>query len=301
MQKIRSIGRAGRARWGRAALTAVALAAALSAAQAQTVVGPDPTAAALEAARGPFAVSTTTIKAPRGFRAGTVFFPASVTTPMAAVAVVPGFTARQSSINWLGPRLASWGFVVVTIDTNSTSDQPAARATQLMAALKQVVDESKVAGSPFFGKVDGARLGVMGHSMGGGGSLIAARNNPTLKAAIPMAPWNLGRNFSGVSVPTLVMACQNDAVAPVAQHASPFFESIPATVDKAFLEVRGGSHLCPTTASVANQPLLGKYSVAWMKRFMDNDTRFSAFLCDAPHQADLAGNKISAYRENCPY
>ena len=300
MEKLCNAGRRRLARLGRVMLTAVALAAAGTAAQAQAI-GPDPTTATLEAARGPFTVATSTIRAPRGFRAGTVFFPSNASGQLGTIAVVPGFTARQSSINWLGPRLASWGFVVVTIDTNSTSDQPAARATQLMAALKQVVDESKVAGSPFFGKVDGTRLGVMGHSMGGGGSLIAANGNPTLKAAIPMAPWNLNRNFAGVKVPTLVLACQNDTVAAVNRHASPFFESIPATTDKGFLEVKGGSHLCPISSSTANQPLLGKYSVAWMKRFMDNDTRFSPFLCDAPHQADLAGPKISAYKENCPY
>jgi dienelactone hydrolase len=294
--------RVRRSRIGTLAHAALVAGALIGGAVAQAQpIGPDPTTATLEAARGPFTVSSTTIRAPRGFRAGTVFFPTNVSGALSTIAVVPGFTARQSSINWLGPRLASWGFVVVTIDTNSTSDQPAARATQLQAALTQVVADSKVAGSPFFGKVDGARLGVMGHSMGGGGSLIAARNNPALKAAIPMAPWNLNANFSGVRVPTLVIACENDNVAPVNRHASPFFESIPGTVDKAFLEVNNASHLCPTTGSTANQPLLGKYSIAWMKRFMDNDTRFSPFLCDAPHQADLAGTRISEYRENCPY
>ena len=44
-----------------------------------------------------------------------------------AIAISPGYTAYQSSIAWLGPRLASQGFVVFTIDTITTLDQPASR------------------------------------------------------------------------------------------------------------------------------------------------------------------------------
>ena len=46
-----------------------------------------------------------------------------------AVAISPGFTAYWSSISWLGPRIASHGFVVIGIETNTTLDQPACAAT----------------------------------------------------------------------------------------------------------------------------------------------------------------------------
>jgi dienelactone hydrolase len=263
--------------------------------------GPTPSAATLEAAQGPFTVATTTVPNPNGFGAGTIYFPTNTTEgPFAAVSIAPGFSERQANVNWWGPRLASNGFVVVVIDTNSTSDAPASRATQLVAALRQVVTLSGTSGSPVFNKVDGNRLGVMGHSLGGGGTLIAAQNNPTLKAAIPFAPFNSNTNFSSVVVPTLIIACENDNVAPVADHASPFYNSFSASLDKAFLEIAGGSHSCANSGN-SNMPILGKYGVSWMKLFMDNDTRFSPFLCGAPHQADLAGTRISEYRESCPY
>ena len=40
------------------------------------------------------------------------------------------------------------------------------------------------------------------------------------------------------------------------------------------------------------------YGIAWMKRFIDFDSRYSQFLCGPNHEGDLA---ISEYRENCPY
>ncbi len=266
--------------------------------------GPVPTTSALEATTGPFTTASVTVSASAtpGFGAGTIYYPNTTPGSFAAIAVVPGFSATQSSVNWWGPRLASHGFVVIVFDTNSTSDNPDSRATQLMAALNYLVTLGNTSGHAVFQKVDGNRRGVMGWSMGGGGTLIAARDNPTLKGAIPFAPWNSSTtNFSGVTVPTLIIACESDSTAPVSSHASPFYESIPTSVDKAYLEINNGSHSCAGSGS-SNKPMLGKYGVAWMKRFMDNDTRYSPFLCGAPHQTDLGNTAVlSEYRETCPY
>lgn len=264
--------------------------------------GPAPTTALLEASVGPFTHTRTTVSrtAASGYGGGTIYHPTNVTGPFGAIAISPGYTASQSTMSWWGERLASHGFVVITIDTNSTSDQPSARATQLMAALRQLVTFSNTSSHPIYRKVDPNRLGVMGHSMGGGGSLIAARDNPSLKAAIPLAPWNSSTNFSGVQVPTLVVACESDSIASVAAHASPFYNNIPASTDKAYMEINNASHMCPITGNSYTR-ILGKYSISWMKRFLDNDTRYSPFLCGAPHQSDLAGTTVSEYRENCPY
>ncbi len=265
--------------------------------------GPAPTVSSVEASTGPFTYTTTNVSSwsANGYGGGTIYHPTNVTGPFAAIAISPGYTGTQSTMSWYGPRLASNGFVVITIDTNSIYDQPPSRATQLMAALEQLKTFSNTSSHPLYRKVDPNRLGVMGHSMGGGGTLIAADNNPSLKAAIPLAPWNTSTNFSGVSVPTLIVACESDSVAPVSSHASPFYNNIPGAVKKAFLEIDNGDHFCVMTGQ-ANEPILGKYTVSWMKRFMDNDTRYSQFLCGAPHQDDLGfGSDISEYRENCPY
>jgi dienelactone hydrolase len=264
--------------------------------------GPAPTASLLEASTGPFTYASTNVSSlsADGYGGATIFHPTNVAGPFAAIAISPGYTGTKSTMTWWGERLASHGFVVAVIDTNSIYDQPYQRAPQLMAALRQLVTFSNTSSHPIYRKVDPNRLGVMGHSMGGGGTLIAARDNPTLKAAIPLAPWNTSTNFSSVSVPTLVVACESDSIAPVNSHASPFYNSLPSSTRKAFMEMNNGDHFCVMNGNDFTR-IMGKYGVAWMKRFLDNDTRYSPFLCGAQHQADLSNSQLSEYRENCPY
>ncbi len=255
--------------------------------------GPAPTLASIQATTGPFAVSTATVasSATGGrFGGGTLYFPTDTSQgTFGAIAIVPGFTERQNTISWLGPRLASQGFVIFTIDTNSTGDNPTSRATQLLAALDYVTQTSSVRA-----EVDASRLGVSGHSMGGGGTLEASVSRPSLKAAIPMAPWDANmKNFSNDAVPTLIVAAQNDSIAPVNQHALVFYNSIPTTRSKMYLELAGASHTATNRANTTQ----AQYEVSWLKRFIDNDTRYTQFLCPTP----TTSSTISSINNTCPF
>ncbi|WP_406841202.1 alpha/beta hydrolase family protein [Streptomyces sp. AHU1] len=253
--------------------------------------GPAPTNASIEASRGPYAVSTTTVSAlsVSGFGGGTIYYPTSTADgTFGAVAVSPGYTAYQSSISWLGPRLASQGFVVFTIDTLTTLDQPDSRGRQLLAALDYLTRSSSVRT-----RIDSGRLGVMGHSMGGGGTLEAAKSRPSLQAAIPLTGWNLDTTWPEIKTPTLIVGADGDTIAPVATHSQPFYASLPSTLDKAYLELRGATHFTPNSSNTT----IAKYSISWLKRFIDDDTRYEQFLCPLP-QASLT---IAEYRGNCPH
>lgn len=281
------------------AVAAVGLfALSLGAAHAQTnpyQKGPDPSSSGLNATSGPFTVSTASVSSfVSGFGGGTIYYPTQ-SGQYAVVAVSPGFTGTQSSISWFARRLATHGFVTIAIDTNSIYDQPASRATQLMAALRYVTNS---ASSTVRSRVDATRLGVAGHSMGGGGSLIAARDNPTLRATYPMTPWNTSAlTFSSVRVPSMIIGAENDSVASVNSHAIPFYNALPSTLDKAYGELNGASHFAPNST---NTPI-GRYGVTWFKRFMDNDTRYNNFLCGTAHQAYATSTVFSDWRSTCPF
>ncbi|MGZ3144075.1 dienelactone hydrolase family protein [Lentzea chajnantorensis] len=246
--------------------------------------GPAPTAASVEASRGTFAVTQTTIARQPDFGGGTVYTPTS-DLKFGAVAVSPGFTATQTSVAHFGPRLASFGFVVVTINTLSGFDDPDSRGRQLLAALDYAVRTNP--------RVDASRLAVMGHSMGGGGALRASVSRPALQASIPLAAWHTTKNWSAVGVPTLVLGGQSDPTAPNSQHSLPFYTSMTAAPDKAFLELRGGDHSDPRSDNVT----VRKFTLSWLKRFVDDDLRYDQFLCPAP----APNTAISAYRDTCPH
>jgi predicted dienelactone hydrolase len=250
--------------------------------------GPAPSNTSVSAARGSFAVSQTTVARQGGFGGGTIYFPTDTSQgTFGAIAVSPGFTATQSSIAWIGPRVASQGFVVFTIDTNSIFDQPASRGNQLLSALDYLTQRSSVRT-----RIDASRLAVGGHSMGGGGTLEASLDRPALQAAVPLQPWNTNRNFGGDRVPTLIVGGQADTIAPVGQHAIPFYNSIPAASEKAYLELAGASHF----ASNSSNTTIARSMISWLKRYVDNDTRFEQFLCPPP----AAVGAISQYRNTCP-
>ncbi|MEV4532606.1 alpha/beta hydrolase [Asanoa sp. NPDC049518] len=250
--------------------------------------GPAPTTSILDASRGPYATSSTTVSSlVSGFGGGVIYYPTTTSDgTFGAIALSPGYTAAWSSISWLGPRIASHGFVVIGIETNSRFDQPSSRGTQLLAALDYLVNSSSVRS-----RVDGTRLAVGGHSMGGGGTLEAASRRPSLQAAIPLAPWNTDKTWSELQVPTLIIGGESDSVAPVASHSIPFYNSIPASAEKAYLELNNASHFFPQST---NTPT-GRQMVAWLKRFVDNDTRYEQFLCPGP-----SGSAIDEYRNTCP-
>ncbi|CAM5567992.1 dienelactone hydrolase family protein [Streptomyces violaceorubidus] len=133
----------------------------------------------------------------------------------------------------------------------------------------------------------------MGHSMGGGGTLEAAKSRPSLQAAIPLTPWNLDKSWPEVSTPTLIVGADGDTVAPVASHAEPFYSGLPSATDRAYLELNNATHFSPNTSNTT----IAKYSVSWLKRFIDNDTRYQQFLCPLPRPSLT----IEEYRGNCPH
>jgi hypothetical protein len=68
---------------------------------------------------------------------------------------------------------------------------------------------------------------------------------------------------------------------------------MPAALDKAYLELAGASH------NTTNSPntTAARFAISWLKRFVDNDTRYDQFLCPQPGTSST----ISEYRSTCPY
>lgn len=256
--------------------------------------GPAPTAATFE--QGPYAVTkiAVTNAATPGFGAATIYYPTSTADgTFGGVAIVPGFTSTQAAVAWLGPRLASNGFVVITLDTNSPFDSPVARGTQLLAALDYLTRTSAAKD-----RVDPTRLAVMGHSMGGGGALEAAKSRPSLKAAVPLAPWDTDRTWPEIATPTLIMGAEKDTTAPVASHALAFYNGMTTVPEKVYLELNDAGHSAVTGTPISTvATTVATSAVSWLKRFVDSDTRYSPFICPGPVPSQTS--PVSAYQSTC--
>ncbi|MGV9879657.1 alpha/beta hydrolase family protein [Streptomyces sp. NPDC003006] len=252
--------------------------------------GPDPTEQSVRAERGPFATATTVVQGEfgRGFNKGTLHYPTDTSQgTFGAVAVIPGFMEPEFTQIWYGSTLASHGFVVLTLEPIVVSDFPDPRGDQLLAALDWMVESS-----PVRGRIDPDRTAVMGHSMGGGGTLAAANKRPSLKAAIPLAPWHTTKEFPNVRAETLIIGADGDAIASPAGHAEPIYQNLRSPAEKAYLELRNADHF--TTNSYT--PTVTRFVVSWLKRFVDEDTRYARFLCPPP----APDPTFVEYRNTCP-
>ena len=230
------------------------------------------------------------------FGDATIYYPLDTTGPIGAVAIAPGFTERQRHINWWGPRLASHGYAVLVLDTNEPRDSPALRADALIAAVRVLKAENSRPGGPLNGRIDVNKMAIMGHSMGGGGTLIAANaHSDEIQAAIPFTPWQPEGVFDQITVPTLVIAGAADRIAPVAAHGWPHYQSIPFTTTRVFLEVAGGDHFIANSGA-DDRAMLGRYAIAWLRLYLDGDERYREFIFGDAQKVDAG--KLSRYIAN---
>ncbi len=258
-------------------------------------IGPDPTSTALNG-DGPFAV--TSVKVPMtsvsGFGGGTIYYP-NTAGSYGVIVVAPGHAATNSQVTWFAQRLATHGFVTMAMNFISTLDLVEWRATQLRTAVKYMTNSSS---STVRSRIDTSRRAVAGHSMGGGATLVASKQDSTLKAGIPMAPFSMTTtSFSTMKVPQMIMGMDGDTTATTSSHATKFYNSIPTSTGKAYAVFNNAVHSTPTSTDER----AGRYGVAWAKRFVDGDTRYSAFLCGTEAAAYNTSARFDSYQSNCPY
>ena len=249
--------------------------------------GPGPTVHSVAANQGTFATAQSNVPAGVGFKSGVIYYPTDASQTYGAIAIVPGYTALFADEGaWMGPWLASFGFVVIGIETISTSDYDVARGAQLLAALDYLTQNSSVRD-----RVDADRLSIIGHSMGGGGAICAAERRETLSAAVLLAPFSPSRDLSTLRVPTMIIAGQLDTVV-TPSYLDGLYSGMPASTRSAFVQLLGADHLFPTQPNTSVMRL----AIPWLKIAVDRDTRYTQFLY--PSLMDSSG--VSHYHSTLP-
>ncbi|MFE0674537.1 alpha/beta hydrolase family protein [Streptomyces sp. NPDC058867] len=213
-------------------------------------------AAAIDpAAPGAFPVAYTdlTVSASGRSYSARVWYPgtASGANQPVAVGAHPGLAFGHGflqSINQYESLLrhyASWGFITVTPKSQGgLFPSHSAFAADLNAALTWLSTQKTTTGSRFAGAVDTSRLGVSGHSMGGGAALVAASLNPAVKSVSTLAAAETNPSAVSASraltVPAQYVGGSADTIAPVADHQRKMYDAKPAATQ--LRVITGGFH-----------------------------------------------------------
>jgi len=143
--------------------------------------------------------------------------------------------------------LASWGYVVVSVDyfergllqqvTHKVYPKDPKRDPRLMMASLDLVEQANTTtGSPLYGIVDGKHVGAVGHSAGGG-TAFDVLSNPLVAVAIGWAP--VGPTAAPADKPTMIIGSSGD-IALTPAILTKEYASFPAP--KRRVEIEAGGH-----------------------------------------------------------
>lgn len=151
---------------------------------------------------------------------------------------------------------------------------------------------------------------IMGHSMGGGSSILAAASNPNISTVIGLAPAETTPSAitaaTNVTVPAFIMSGGGDAVTPADEHHLPIYNALGSTC-KYFTNIIGGAHCyfansnfnCDfgegssggTITIDRNQQhaIMFRYVIPWLDLHLKNDcSQSSVFETDIQNDSEVS-------------
>lgn len=164
-------------------------------------------------------------------------------------------------------------------------------AEDMVFAINTVEKLGFDSSSPLYGRVDTIRC-LMGHSMGGGSMMLAARMASDIDAIIALSPFDTRpsaiKAASSVRVPALIFSGSNDCITPSDKHHLPIYNSLSGP-DKTYILIKGGTHCqmgvshpkcdvgeklagCREGISQDEQlKILSRYIILWLRFFLQGD------------------------------
>jgi hypothetical protein len=194
----------------------------------------------------------------------TLYAPTSLTSNHSVIIWGNGTGTMTGSYAQLLRHWASWGFVVVAANTTSAGSG-SAMASCLDSAYRSLGNQLS------------DRVATTGHSQGGGGALMAGRDN-RVDATAPIQPnaTGLGVNSSSHSQqngPMLLLSGSADTVCPPSWQQQPIFNN--ANVPVFWATRSGASHFEPTNNGGGD---FRGITTAWFLYKLNGDTEAAALF-----------------------
>jgi|GEM_PF-2962022 len=230
--------------------------------------------------------------------------------PFPTIIIEPGFFSSEDNLDDIQNHYATHGFLV--IGTNNTThykintsslDQ---YAGALLQTVRYAIESNRKASSILYGMIDTNAIGISGHSMGGGGTLMACdsitdKYNRYIKAAVAMNPFGKCQG-TNIRIPVLLTASEHDSVLirhmpGVSSSASDIyysFQSIPEQTDCLFALFKNMKHNSTVDrkfflSTSGNAPVFLPTMISWFKVHLANDNNYISYL-------DTAGTGYSSIK-----
>ena len=222
------------------------------------VLGAAASARADFAQPGPHQPGRTSVTVPRqtgGTFTAQVFYPATAAGtnapldpgggPYPVVSFGHGFLQSVSQYFSTLDHLATWGFLVIATDSQGGfSPNHAEYGRDLSDCLSFMIAENSRAGSRFEGVVATDRLGVSGHSMGGGASMLCAAGDPRVGVVANLAAAETSTSAiaaaGSITAPTFLIAGSQDSIVPVGSNGQLMYNN--AAGPRQLPVITGGFH-----------------------------------------------------------
>lgn len=163
------------------------------------------------------------------------------------------------------------------------------------------------AASIFYNKLTD-KSAIMGHSMGGGSSILAAANNANITTVIGLAPAETTPSAitqaSQVTVPALIFTADQDFVTPSADHHLPIYNGLNAAC-KYYINILGGAHCYYANANLNcdfgesssggnititreyQQEIMFSYLIPWLDMYLKEKCARNVFEVDLLSDSDV--------------
>lgn len=167
--------------------------------------------------------------------------------PYPAIAFGHGFAQTPDRYEGTLRHLATWGYFVIAPESYIyilPAPDHGRFAADLSLALSHLLTAGEGADAWLARQVDQARLGLSGHSMGGGASLLAAATDRRVRAVANLAAAETSPSaiaaMAQVTVPVSLIAGSEDAIVPVAGAGALMYAA--GRPPRLLPVIRGGSH-----------------------------------------------------------
>jgi pimeloyl-ACP methyl ester carboxylesterase len=221
-----------------------------------------------------------------------------------------GFLMGVASYNNFRDHFVPRGYILVLPTTEGGFPDHEAFGEDLAFLAEALQSAGAEESSPFFSHVE-PRTAMMGHSMGGGASVLGSSNNSTIQTLVNLAAAETDPSAidaaNSVSVPSLIFAATADCVTPPAQHQVPIYDALGSAC-KALVNIEGGGHcyfanndgICSlgelscansfTIDRAAQHDVVNDIAGLWLDAFLKDDApAFGAFLDSVSTSSRFSG------------